>query len=122
MCILLVLPDVPECEEDSGDATKKPGETCSDPTIDGRHYAALNKEQRKTKPNKVILNKYLNVQFPSRRKYLETMAKDDRPKTILNDYPCFKDPCEVSTSRPATFLSQRLIKIILSALQFFSPE
>jgi hypothetical protein len=37
--------DVSESGEGSDDTTKKPGkETHSDPTVDARHYAALNKE------------------------------------------------------------------------------
>ena len=90
----LVLSDVLESAEES-DVNSPGEETPSDSTVDKRHYAALNKEQKKSKPNKVVLNKYLNVEFQSRRTYLETMAKDDRPKTILDAYPCFKDPCEV---------------------------
>lgn len=46
--IFSVPPDVPECEEEIGDTTNKLGKTSSDPTIDKRHYAALNKKQRKT--------------------------------------------------------------------------
>ena len=89
----LVLPDV---FEESEDTTEKPDETIGfDPTVDARHYAALNKEQKKNIPNKVVLNKFLNLEFPSRRKYLQKMFKDDRPRIILDAYQCFKNPCEV---------------------------
>ena len=68
-----------------------------DPEVHSRHYSALNKEQKKTNPNKAVINKYLNLEFLSRRRFLEETSKEERPKTIFETYPCFKDPCEVCT-------------------------
>ena len=66
-----------------------------DPEVNSRHYNALSKEQRKTNPNKAVINKYLNLEFLSRRRFLEETPKEERPKTIFETYPYFKDPCEV---------------------------
>ncbi|CAB4010893.1 Hypothetical predicted protein [Paramuricea clavata] len=81
----------------SEDINNEPENTASnsDTTIDERHYASLNKEQRKSKPNKAVVNKYLNVKFASRKECLQATRKEDRPRFIIDTYPCFKDPSEV---------------------------
>ena len=83
----------------SEDINNEPKNTASnyDTTIDERHYASLNKEQRKSKPNKAVVNKYLNVEFASRKERLQAARKEDRPRFINDTYPCFKDPSEVCT-------------------------
>ena len=66
-----------------------------DSVIMARHYTSLDKEQRKTKPNKAVINKYLNLELASRRRLLEITKKEARPGKIFEAYPCFKDPVEV---------------------------
>ena len=66
------------------------------PAISARHYKALDKEQRKVKPNKSVINMYLNLEFTARRNFLEQTNKESRPDHIFEAYPCFKDPNEVS--------------------------
>ena len=78
--LLLALDTVFESNSD--------GEDTSDATVQERHYKALNKEQRKGKPNKSVINTYLNAEFASRRKYIETTPKEGRRRKILDDYPC----------------------------------
>jgi hypothetical protein len=70
-------------------------EDFSDATVQERHYTALNKEQKKRKPNKSVINIYLNAEFVSRRQCFETTPKEGRPRKVLDDYPCLKDPYEV---------------------------
>lgn len=67
-----------------------------DQGISSRHYSALDKEQRKIKPKPEVLNKYLNLDFPSRRDFLTALPKVERVKKIFEMYPCFRDPNEVS--------------------------
>lgn len=64
--------------------------------ISERHYSALQKEFSKKKPNKAVVNQYLNLDFKERRKFVETMPKALRPAKVLERYPCFKDVTEVS--------------------------
>jgi hypothetical protein len=63
-----------------------------------RHYSALEKEQKKGKPNPLVINKYLN-EFASRRQLIQETAKDERPHIILELYPCFKHPNEVQLQK-----------------------
>ena len=69
--------------------------------IDERHCNSLNKEQKKAKPNKSVINKYLNVEFSSRRRKLQAGNQVDRARMIFENYPCFKDPCEVCAAEDA---------------------
>ena len=64
--------------------------------ISDRHYQSLNKEQRKLRPNKDVINKYLDLKFASRKKVLQETPKEERPSKILEAYPCFTDASEVT--------------------------
>lgn len=65
-----------------------------------RIYNALDKEQRKTKPNDAVINKYLNLEFDARRKMVRETKQEDRPQKIMELYPCFKNPNEVIKFTP----------------------
>jgi hypothetical protein len=64
--------------------------------ISERHYRALQKEQQKKKPNKAVINQYLNLDFVQRRDFVEKTARSQRPAKLLEKYSCFKDATEVS--------------------------
>ncbi|XP_028414921.1 uncharacterized protein LOC114538008 [Dendronephthya gigantea] len=121
--------DMPELG-DSSDPLKKgsESESSSTETTDGsnedtglcaRHYSALEREQRKCKPNPKVINKYLNLEFSSRRQLIQETKKDERPSKILELYPCFKDPNEVveevrrclklkETGNPESYMTSRV--------------
>ena len=63
-----------------------------------RHYNALKREMVKRNPNPIVLNAYLNKEFPSRREWLLTIAPEERAAKLLKVYPCFKDHVEVDSN------------------------
>ena len=85
-----------ESETSSTDTTEGSNE---DTGVSARHYSALEKEQKKGKPNPLVINKYLNLEFASRRQLIQETAKDERPHIILELYPCFKHPNEVQLQK-----------------------
>ena len=102
--IFIGLSDISESEDetkseetsfDDSVSSDAQDNSLSDATIDERHYNSLNKEQKKKKPNKSVINKYLNMEFVSRRNRLQATVKESRPQFIIENYPCFKDPSEV---------------------------
>ena len=76
--------------------------TIIDDPVDGkevmrRHYSALIKETERKKPNKAVVNSYLNKEFSARRNWLQGVSAGERVEKLLNAYPCFKDHVEVSS-------------------------
>ena len=63
-----------------------------------RHYSSLIKEVEKKKPNPVVVNLYLKKEFSDRRKWLKSVALEERVQQLLRKYPCFKDHVEVIIS------------------------
>ena len=65
------------------------------PEVMKRHYKLLEKEMKKKNPNRQIVNMYLNKEFDTRRKWLESIPAEERCKQLLEFYPCFTDHIEV---------------------------
>ena len=63
--------------------------------ITERHYVTSDKEQRKLRPSKDVIKKYLDLEFLSRKKVLQETPKEARPEKIFQSYPCFKNASEV---------------------------
>ena len=71
-----------------------------DDPVDGkqvmlRHYANLQKEMAKKKPNEDVINSYLNMEFAARRDWLTDQPAGQRVEQLIEAYPCFKDHVEV---------------------------
>ncbi|CAB4006224.1 zinc finger BED domain-containing 4-like [Paramuricea clavata] len=81
-----------ESETSSTDTTEGSNE---DTGVSVSNYSALEKEQKKGKPNPLVINKYLNLEFASRRQLIQETAKDEKPRIILELYPRFKHPHEM---------------------------
>jgi hypothetical protein len=60
-----------------------------------RHYRLLEKEMKKKKPDKTIVNIYLNKEFSTRRDWLQKIPAEKRCQMVLDFYPCFADHVEV---------------------------
>ena len=100
----LIFPFTYLVEENNGDqhSSETAAEDSSndvDSNTQSRFYVALDKEQRKGKPNKAVINRYLNLEFESRSCLLESTKRELRVSKILELYPCFKDPVEVCFSK-----------------------
>ena len=85
---------------DEPDSEKTVTDSCKNDDITRRHYMALQKEQIKGKPNPVVINKFLNldfnsIQFNSRRELLKETIKENRHIILLERYPCLKNTNEV---------------------------
>ncbi|KAK5866170.1 hypothetical protein PBY51_020380 [Eleginops maclovinus] len=58
-----------------------------------RHYRTLQTMFESKKPNKAAVSQLLNLEFPARRKFIDsdTIREQQRPGKILEAYPCFRD-------------------------------
>ncbi len=89
--------DMPSEKTTDSNSTSETEDT-EDSGVAERHYKSLDKEQRKTKPRSSVINKYLSLDFVTRRKLIRDTRKESRASKVLEMYPCFKDPNEVSTA------------------------
>ena len=60
-----------------------------------RMYSNLKNELKKNKPIATVVNMYLNKEFASRRKWLQSTNFDSRSVMFIEAYPCFKNHVEV---------------------------
>lgn len=79
--------DVDEGDDDDGGLSSE---------VMSRHYNALIKELRKSKPNVLVVNTYLNKEFLSRRNWLRITPADYRCEKFCKIYTCFKNHVEVN--------------------------
>ncbi|XP_041848115.1 uncharacterized protein LOC121644314 [Melanotaenia boesemani] len=58
-----------------------------------RHYKTLQEIYKTRKPNKAAVTQLLNLEFESRRQFINSDAikEQDRPVKILDAYPCFRE-------------------------------
>lgn len=63
-----------------------------------RHYKTLQEIYKAKKPNKAAVTQLLNLEFESRRRFINSDAtkEQDRPTKILEAYPCFREVDHVS--------------------------
>uniref|UniRef100_A0A3Q2R0T5 Si:ch211-208g1.1 n=1 Tax=Fundulus heteroclitus TaxID=8078 RepID=A0A3Q2R0T5_FUNHE len=67
------------------------------PATSVKHYKTLQSMYKKRNPNHQDVSHLLNLEFQARRAFIdsETIREEDRPKKILEAYPCFKDIAHV---------------------------
>ncbi|KAG7456399.1 hypothetical protein JOB18_013551 [Solea senegalensis] len=62
------------------------------PIVQARHYKTLQDMYKKPKPNQDAVSQILDLEFQSRRAFIDgALKEEDRPTKILDAYPCFKD-------------------------------
>ena len=63
-----------------------------------RHYRTLQEMYKKPKPNQHAVSQLIDLEFEARRDFIDSddTVKEDRPRKILDAYPCFKDLKHVS--------------------------
>ena len=65
--------------------------------MQARHYKALQELFKKPKPNKEDIAHLLDLEFESRRSFIECCSdKAERAKAVLEAYPCFSECQHVS--------------------------
>ena len=63
--------------------------------VQERHYAFLEKEQKKKNPNQEVLHKYLKIEFQQRRQYIKSVPADERVEKIFSKYSSLKHHIQV---------------------------
>ncbi|XP_056121570.1 uncharacterized protein LOC130099788 [Rhinichthys klamathensis goyatoka] len=84
----------PRQDNDSIDeASDGPDTSLDSQKTQARHYRTLREMYKAKKPHKAAVTHLLDLEFQSRRNFIDsnTLKEQDRPKQILQAYPCFKE-------------------------------
>ncbi|XP_053344385.1 uncharacterized protein LOC128514611 isoform X2 [Clarias gariepinus] len=84
----------PRQENDSIDeASDGPDNSLDSQKTQARHYRTLQEMYKAKKPNKAAVTHLLDLEFQSRRNFIDSNAlkEQDKPTKILQAYPCFKE-------------------------------
>ncbi|KAL1252310.1 hypothetical protein QQF64_020106 [Cirrhinus molitorella] len=90
----------PQQENDSiSEASDGPDNSLDSQKAQARHYRTLQEMYKAKKPNKAAVTHLLDLEFQSRRNFIDSNAlkEQDKPTQILQAYPCFKELNHVGT-------------------------
>ncbi|XP_057184432.1 uncharacterized protein LOC130550915 [Triplophysa rosa] len=83
----------PRPENDSIDEASDADNSFDSQKTQARHYRTLQEMYKAKKPNKAAVTHLLDLEFQSRRNFIDLYAlkEQDKPTKILQAYPCFKE-------------------------------